>query len=115
MKDQSRIFFILLEGGPKAHCVEDLSLKSYFNKRKEDSFSGLEGFPVFCLCRKCSYEPLGGEQRENSPGSKQLGPKLEDRYTPVKLEQKIQINYMFSFLSRIRQKAVLQCQGDSEK
>lgn len=70
---------MLLESGPKAHCVE-----AYFNKRKEDSFSGLEGFPVFCFYRKCSYEPLGGEQKENSPGSKQFGSKLRQiRYTPV--------------------------------
>lgn len=84
MKDQSRhLFFFLLGSGPKAHCIEDLSLKSYFTKRKEDSFSGFEGFPVFCFCRKCSYEPLGGELKENSPGSKQLGTSLEDRYLTV--------------------------------
>lgn len=74
---------MLLESSPKSHCVEDLSLKYYFNMRKEDRFSGLEGFPVFCFCRKCSYKPLGGQQKENSPGSKQLGPQLEDTYTPV--------------------------------
>jgi len=35
---------MLLESGPKAHCVEDLSLKSYFNKEKRRQLFWIRGF-----------------------------------------------------------------------